>query len=503
MAELLNDTQTQETMEQEQEQLPALLKVRRDKLAELRAAGRDPFVITKYERDAHCADVAEKFDELEGKTVSVAGRIMAYRGKGKVAFVDIADQSGRTQVYVRRDDIGEEEYEHFKKLDIGDIIGVKGVVFRTKMGEPSIHASSCVLLTKSLQILPEKWHGLKDTDLRYRQRYVDLIVNKDVRDTMLKRSAILTEIRRILDDMGFVEVETPVLHTVYGGASARPFVTHHNALDLDLYLRISLELYLKRLIVGGMEKVYEMGRVFRNEGMDIRHNPEFTLLELYEAYTDLEGMMNLAERLFSGCAMKVFGTTKFTYQGKEIDFTPPFRRVSMADAVAEATGVNLMSLDAEQARAEAAKLGVEVAKDASWGEVLSAIFEEKVEKTLISPTFITDHPIEISPLAKKKADDPRLTHRFELFVNGWEMANAFAELNDPIDQKERFQRQVELRQKGDEEAMPMDDDFITALEYGMPPTGGIGFGIDRLVMLLTDSASIRDVLLFPTMKPLG
>jgi lysyl-tRNA synthetase class 2 len=494
---------TMETQHHQEKELPALLQIRRDKLAELQAQGRDPFAITKYDRDTKCADIAEKFDELENTTVSVAGRIMAYRGKGKVAFLDVADQSGRTQVYVKSDDIGAEEFARFKKLDIGDIIGVKGLVFRTKMGEPSIHASSYVLLSKSLQILPEKWHGLRDTDLRYRQRYVDLIVNKDVRDTMLKRSAILTEIRRILDDMGFVEVETPVLHTIYGGASARPFVTHHNTLDLDLYLRISLELYLKRLIVGGMEKVYEMGRVFRNEGMDNRHNPEFTLLELYEAYTDLEAMMDLAERVFSGCAMKVFGTTKFTYQGKEIDFTPPFRRISMADAVAEVTGENLMQMDAEQARAAASRLDVPVEKDASWGEVLAALFEEKVEKTLISPTFIIDHPIEISPLAKKKMDDPRLTQRFELFVNGWEMANAFAELNDPIDQKERFLRQVELRQKGDEEAMPMDEDFVTALEYGMPPTGGIGIGIDRLVMLLTDSATIRDVLLFPTMKPLA
>ncbi len=486
----------------EEKKLPEVLQVRRDKLAELQAAGRNPFDETTFDRTAQAKEIRENFEALEGQTVSVAGRVIAYRGKGKVAFLDVLDKSGKVQVYVKSDDIGEEEYAFFKKTDIGDIVGVTGTVFRTKMGEPSIHASACKLLSKSLQILPEKWHGLRDTDLRYRQRYVDLIVNPEVRDTFVKRSAIISEIRKILDERNFMEVETPVLHAIPGGATARPFITHHNTLNMDLYLRISLELYLKRLIVGGLERVYEIGRVFRNEGMDTRHNPEFTLLELYEAYTDLNGMMDICETIFSRCALRVNGDTKVTWQGKTLDFTPPFRRITMADSVAEVTGVQLVGMTAQQAREAAAGLGVYVKDDASWGDVLGALFDEKVEETLIQPTFITDYPIEIYPLAKKKPGCPGITDRFEFFVCGGEMANAFTELNDPIDQKERFLRQVALRGAGDDEAMMMDDDFINALEYGMPPTGGIGIGIDRLIMMLTDNVSIRDVLLFPTMKPL-
>jgi lysyl-tRNA synthetase class 2 len=484
------------------ENLPEIFRVRRDKLSELVAAGRDPFVETRFVQSAYAADIAADFEAYENREVSIAGRIMAYRGKGKVAFLDLQDITGRIQLYARFDDLGEQEYGWFKKLDIGDIIGVTGTVFRTRMGEISVKVEAYKLLAKSLRVLPEKYHGLTNTDLRYRQRYVDLIVNPGVRETMRKRSAIISEIRRVLDGMGFMEVETPVLHTLAGGASARPFVTHHNTLDIDLYLRISLELYLKRLIVGGFDKIYEIGRVFRNEGMDARHNPEFTLLELYEAYTDLEGMMSLSEKLISACAQNICGTTKVTYRGREIDLTPPFRRVTMLSAVKEVTGVDLSGMDDTQARAAAAKIGVEVPATATRGEVLSAIFDQRAEETLINPTFVLGHPIEISPLAKKDPDNPGFTRRFELFVDGGELANAFAELNDPLDQRERFVRQAALKAAGDEEAMPMDEDFLNALEYGMPPTGGIGIGIDRLVMLLTDSASIRDVLLFPTMKPL-
>lgn len=481
--------------------LSEVLQIRRDKLAELVAAGRDPFEQTRFERTAEAANIIANCDAMADQTVSVAGRIIAYRGKGKVAFLDLLDRSGKIQLYVKSDDIGADEYQFFKKLDIGDIIGVTGFVFRTHMGEPSIHVKSYALLSKSLQVLPEKWHGLRDTDLRYRRRYVDLIVNPEVRETFVKRSAIISEIRRVLDGRGYIEVETPVLHTIPGGATARPFVTHHNSLDIDMYLRISLELYLKRLIVGGLEKVYEIGRVFRNEGMDVRHNPEFTLMELYEAYTDLSGMMEIAEALFSACAMRVAGATKLTFQGREIDFTPPFRRMTMTEAVRGVTGIDLSDMSDEQARAAAEGAGVYVKPTASRGEVLGALFDEKVEDTLITPTFITEYPIEISPLAKKKKGDGTLTQRFELFANGWEMGNAFTELNDPIDQRERFMAQVALRASGDDEAMMMDDDFIQALEYGMPPTGGIGIGIDRMVMLLTDSPTIREVLLFPTMKP--
>lgn len=485
-----------------EQELPEILRIRRDKLAQLRSINRDPFLETKFDVDTHARDIHSDFDSYEGRDVSAAGRIIAYRGKGKVAFVDLLDRSGKIQIYVKSDDIGQDEFSHFSKLDIGDIIGVNGFVFRTKLGEPSIHVRSYKLLSKSLRILPEKWHGLRDIDLRYRQRYVDLIVNPEVRQTFEKRSAIISEIRHILEDRGFMEVETPILNTIPGGASARPFITHHNALNIDLYLRISLELYLKRLIVGGLERVFEIGRVFRNEGMDIRHSPEFTLLEIYQAYTDLYGMMDIAENIFSGCAKKVCGTQKIKYRDTEIDLTPPYRRISVCGAVKEVTGIDLEGMSAEEARKAAQGLGVDVSQNASWGDVLSAIFDEKVEKTLIQPTFVTDYPIEISPLAKKKVDNPALTERFELFIYGNEMANAFSELNDPIDQLERFRRQVALRDAGDEEAMMMDEDFITALEYGMPPTGGIGIGIERLVMLLTDSSSIRDVILFPTMKPL-
>lgn len=486
----------------QQQELPELLRIRRDKLAGLRAQNRDPFMVTKYDLDTHAKDIHSNFDSYDGKDVSVAGRIIAFRGKGKVAFVDLLDRSGKIQIYVKSDDIGQDEFANFKKLDIGDIIGVKGFVFRTKLGEPSIHISSYTLLSKSLRTLPEKWHGLRDIDLRYRQRYVDLIVNPDVRQTFEKRSVIISEIRHILEERGFMEVETPVLNTIPGGASARPFVTHHNTLNIDMYLRISLELYLKRLIVGGLERVFEIGRVFRNEGMDIRHSPEFTLLELYQAYTDLEGMMDIAETILSRCAKKACGSQIVKYRDTQIDLTPPYRRISVSGAIKEVTGIDFDGMSAESARKAAADLGVEVPQNASWGDVQSAVFDEKVEKTLIQPTFITDYPIEISPLAKKKADNPMLTERFELFIFGNEMANAFSELNDPIDQLERFRRQVELRESGDDEAMMMDEDFITALEYGMPPTGGIGIGIERLVMLLTDSSSIRDVILFPTMKPL-
>ncbi len=494
---------TVNNLENELQDLSEVLRVRRDKLSELCEAGMDPFEITKYDRDTFATDVTENCDALEGKEVSVAGRIIAYRGKGKVAFVDILDRSGKVQLYVKNDDIGEENFARFKKLDIGDIIGVKGFVFRTRMGEPSIHAREYTLLSKSLQILPEKYHGLKDTDLRYRQRYVDLIVNRDVRRTFELRSRFISYVRRFLDNRGYMEVETPVLNTISGGATARPFITHHNALDIDMYMRIATELHLKRLIVGGLEKVYEIGRIFRNEGMDTRHNPEFTTVELYEAYTDFEGMMDLFEELLSGAAKELLGDYKVTWQGHEIDLAPGWQRLTMADAVKTYLGVDFMAIeDDAEAVAAAKSVGVDMdGVEPTWGNALYECFDQKVEEKLIQPTFITMHPVDVSPLAKRSAKYPRLTERFELFICRSEMGNAFSELNDPIDQKQRFKKQVELREKGDEEAGMMDDDFINALEYGMPPTGGLGIGIDRCVMLLTGNDSIRDVILFPTMKP--
>jgi len=440
---------------------------------------------------------------MEGKMVSVAGRLMSKRGMGKASFSDVQDRYGKVQLYVRIDEIGEEAYEEFKKFDIGDIVGVKGEVFKTHKGEISIKVKQITLLAKSLQPLPEKWHGLKDPDLRYRQRYVDLIVNPDVRKTFILRSKIIKAVRKYLDEKGFLEVDTPLLNTIPGGASARPFITHHNTLDIDLYLRIAPELYLKRLIVGGLEKVYEMGRMFRNEGMSIKHNPEFTMMEVYEAYTDYKGMMDLAEGLISTVALEVLGTTKITYQGQEIDLTPPWRRMTMVEAVQKYSGVDFAQIKTnEEAIKIAREKNVHVEDNMTKGEVLNAFFEEYAEQHLIQPTFIYDYPVEISPLTKRKPDDPDFTERFELFITSREMGNAYSELNDPIEQKERFISQMKKREAGDEEANMMDDDFINALEYGMPPTGGLGIGIDRLIMLLTDSYSIRDVLLFPTMKPL-
>ncbi len=488
---------------QPEEDLNEILRIRREKLAALQEAGRNPFDITVCERDTLNSDIIEHFDELEGKTVTIAGRMMSKRGMGKASFIDVHDRTGRMQVYAKIDDIGEEVYSDFKKWDIGDIISVTGMVFRTRRGEVSVHAQSVTLLSKSLLPLPEKFHGLKDTDLRYRQRYVDLIMNPEVKDTFVKRSRIIQFIRRFLDSRDYIEVETPVLNTIAGGAAARPFITHHNTLDMDMYLRIAPELYLKRLIVGGMERVYEIGRLFRNEGMDIKHNPEFTTLELYEAYTDYHGMMDLIEDLMSKLAEEVCGSMKITYQGEEIDLSPRWKRMTMVEAVKEYTGVDFDSfrLDTEKAKEAAKRLELPVKSTDSWGDILNTAFEEKVEEHLLQPTFIMDYPVEVSPLTKRKKDRPELTERFELFITRREFANAYSELNDPIDQRERFVHQLELREAGDEEANLLDEDFITSLEYGMPPTGGLGLGIDRLVMLLTDSYSIRDVLLFPTMKP--
>ncbi len=487
-----------------QEELNHVLQARRDKLAELQAAGKDPFVITKYEVTAHSSDVKEHYEELEGKEVSVAGRMMFKRVMGKASFCNIQDLKGRIQVYVARDSIGEEPYKEFKKMDIGDILGVKGTVFKTKTGEISIHAEEVTLLSKSLQVLPEKFHGLTDTDTRYRQRYVDLIMNEDVKETFIKRSKIIAAIRRYLAGEGFMEVETPMLVANAGGAAARPFETHFNALDEDLKLRISLELYLKRLIVGGLEKVYEIGRVFRNEGLDTRHNPEFTLMELYQAYTDYHGMMDLTENLYRYVAKEVLGTTTIVYNGIEMDLGKPFERITMVDAVKKYSGVDFNEIHTlEEARAAAKEHHVEYEERHKKGDILNLFFEEFVEEHLLQPTFVMDHPIEISPLTKKKPENPEYVERFEFFMNGWEMANAYSELNDPIDQRERFKAQEELFAQGDEEANHTDEDFLNALEIGMPPTGGIGFGIDRMCMLLTDSAAIRDVLLFPTLKSLG
>ena len=488
---------------QTEQDLNHVLKARRDKLAELQAAGKDPFQITKYDVTAHSMEIKDHYDQWEEKEVSIAGRMMFKRVMGKASFCNLQDLQGRIQVYVARDSVGEDAYKEFKKLDIGDIVGVKGTVFTTKTGEISVHASEFTLLSKSLQVLPEKFHGLTDTDLRYRQRYVDLIMNEDVKDTFIKRSKILAAIRKYLGGEGFMEVETPMLVSNAGGAAARPFETHFNALDEDLKLRISLELYLKRLIVGGLERVYEIGRVFRNEGLDTRHNPEFTLMELYQAYTDYHGMMDLTENLYRFVAQEVLGTTKIVYNGVEMDLGKPFERITMLDAVKKYSGVDFNEIHTlEEARAAAKEKHVEFEERHKKGDILNLFFEAFVEEHLIQPTFVMDHPVEISPLTKKKPENPEYTERFEFFMNGWEMANAYSELNDPIDQRERFKAQEEQFAAGDEEANHTDEDFLNALEIGMPPTGGIGFGIDRMCMLLTDSAAIRDVLLFPTMKTL-
>lgn len=497
-----NTNENQKNQKNQEMELSEILRIRRDKLQELKDAGKDPYEITKYDRDQMAGSIKEHFEEMEGKTVSLAGRLMSKRGMGKASFCDIADRSGRIQLYVRKDEIGDETYAMFKKYDIGDIIGVKGEVFKTHMGEISVKAKEIVLLTKSLQPLPEKFHGLKDQELRYRQRYVDLIVNPEVKDTFLKRSQIIREIREYLDSKGFLEVDTPVLHTSEIGAAARPFITHHNTLDIDMYLRIETELYLKRLIVGGLEKVYEVGRIFRNEGMSVKHNPEFTTVELYQAYTDYHGMMDLAEDLYVHLAKTVCGSEKITYQGVEINMASPWERLTMVESVQKYAGVDYNSWeDDAQARACAKEHQVEVEENATKGDVLIAFFDAFVEEKLIQPTFIYDYPVENSPLAKRKPEDPAFTERFEFFIYAREMGNAFSELNDPIDQRERFVKQVEAKRAQGANA-EVDEDFLNALEYGMPPTGGLGFGVDRLVMLLTDSASIRDVLLFPTMKPL-
>ena len=488
----------------QEQDLNQLRKVRREKLAELQQNGKDPFVITKYDQTHHSQEIKDHFDELEGKTVSIAGRMMSKRVMGKASFCNVQDLKGNIQSYVARDSVGEENYKEFKKLDVGDVIGIEGEVFRTKTGEMSIHASRVTLLSKSLQILPEKFHGLTNTDIRYRQRYVDLIMNPEVKDTFVKRSKILSSIRKYLDGEGFMEVETPMLVANAGGAAARPFETHFNALNEDLKLRISLELYLKRLIVGGLERVYEIGRVFRNEGLDTRHNPEFTLMELYQAYTDYNGMMDLTENLYRHVAQDVLGTTKIVYNGIEMDLGKPFERITMVDAVKKYSGVDWNEVETlEQARELAKAHNIEFEERHKKGDILNLFFEEFVEEHLVQPTFVMDHPIEISPLTKKKPENPDYVERFEFFMNGWEMANAYSELNDPIDQRERFKAQEEQLAQGDEEANTTDEDFLNALEIGMPPTGGIGFGIDRMCMLLTDSAAIRDVLLFPTMKSIG
>ena len=489
--------------QEESARLAQILKNRRDKLTELQNAGLDPFTITKYDRTATSEDIKNKYDELEGKTVSIAGRIMSKRRMGKVGFGDLLDFTGKIQVFARKDVLGDEEYDRFKKLDIGDIISVTGVVFTTEAGEISVRAEKIMLLSKSLQPLPEKFHGLSDPDLRYRQRYVDLIMNEGVRDTFIKRSKIVASIRNYLNGQGFLEVETPILVANAGGAAARPFETHFNALDEDFKLRISLELYLKRLIVGGIEKVYEIGRVFRNEGLDTRHNPEFTLMELYQAYTDYHGMMDLTENMYRHVAMEVLGTTTLSYGGVEMDLSKPFERITMVDAVKKYSGVDFGNIHTlEEARKAADEHHIEYEDRHKKGDILNLFFEEFAEEHLIQPTFVMDHPVEISPLTKKKPDNPEYVERFEFFMNGWEMANAYSELNDPIDQRARFKAQEELLAQGDEEANTTDEDFMRALEIGMPPTGGIGFGIDRMCMLFTDSPAIRDVLLFPTMKSL-
>ena len=499
-----NQTNEQNQEEIQEQDINILKKVRIEKFEELKKNNKNPYEITKYEITTKNLEIREKFEEMENQTVSIAGRIMSWRDMGKANFIDVRDDTDRMQVYIRMNDIGEDAFADFKKWDIGDIIGVQGFVFRTRKGEISIHAQKIVLLSKSLLPLPEKWHGLKDQDMRYRQRYVDLICNPDVKDTFIKRSMILREIRQYLDNIGYLEVDTPVLHTLEIGAAARPFVTHHNALDLDMYLRIETELYLKRLIVGGFSKVYEVGRIFRNEGMDTSHNPEFTSIEMYQAYTDYFGMMDLIEDLYVQLTKKICGTDKIMYQGTEINMASPWERLTMVQAVAKYAGVDYNDWKTDEEARECAKLHhveVEEGASATRGHVLIAFFEEFVEDKLIQPTIIYDYPVENSPLAKRKPSDPAFTERFEYFIYAREMGNAFSELNDPIDQKERFVKQVEAKRAQGANAQ-IDDDFVTALEYGMPPTGGLGFGVDRLVMLLTDSPSIRDVLLFPTMKPL-
>ena len=509
MAEQQNSSQQKQGGRKPAQDLNQVLKVRREKLAELQAAGKDPFVITKYDQTSHSREIVEHFEEMDGREVSIAGRIMSKRVMGKASFCHVQDKLGTIQCYVQRDSLGDEAYKEFKRMDIGDIVGVKGYVFKTQTGEISVHAEQVTLLSKSLQPLPEKFHGLVNTDIRYRQRYVDLIMNQDVKETFIKRSEIIREIRNFLDGRGFMEVETPMLVDNAGGAAARPFVTHYNALGEDKKLRISLELYLKRLIVGGLERVYEIGRVFRNEGLDQRHNPEFTLMELYQAYTDYYGMMELTESMFRYLAQKVCGSTTIYYgnkedgTGKEIDLGKPFRRLTMEDAIKEETGIDFETIRTdEEAKALARERGIEFEERHKRGDIINLFFDEYCEDKMIQPTFIMDHPIEISPLTKKKPDDPSKVERFELYINGWEMCNAYSELNDPIDQRERFAAQDALSEQGDEEAQHTDEDFLHALEIGMPPTGGIGYGIDRLVMLLTNSAAIRDVLLFPTMKSL-
>lgn len=503
MVQKLSENQINNTDVSYEEDLNALMKVRREKLLDLQNAGKDPFQITKYDVTYHSEDVKNNFENLEGKEVSVAGRMMSKRIMGKASFCHIQDLKGTIQVYVARDCVGDEEYSAFKKYDIGDFVGVKGTVFKTKTGEISIHAVTLTLLTKSLRPLPEKFHGLTNTELRYRQRYLDLVMNPDSKDTFIKRSKIISTIRRFLDAQGFIEVETPMLVANAGGAAARPFETHFNALDEDFKLRISLELYLKRLIVGGLERVYEIGRVFRNEGLDTRHNPEFTLMELYQAYTDYHGMMDLTENLYRYVAKEVLGTTTIVYNGIEMDLGKPFERITMVDAVKKYSGVDFNTIHTlDEARAAAKEHHIEYEERHKKGDILNLFFEEFVEEHLIQPTFVMDHPIEISPLTKKKPDNPEYVERFEFFMNGWEMCNAYSELNDPIDQRERFAAQEEQFANGDEEANHTDEDFLNALEIGMPPTGGIGYGIDRMCMLMTDSSAIRDVLLFPTMKPL-
>lgn len=498
----MSDENIQANVQDEEQDLSEILKVRRDKLKDFQDKDKDPFKIVKYDVQHSARQILDNFETMEGQVTSIAGRLMSKRGMGKAGFCDLQDRDGKIQLYVRKDEVGEESYELFKKYDIGDIVGVKGEIFKTHKGEISIKVREITLLSKSLLPLPEKWHGLKDTDLRYRQRYVDLIVNPEVKNTFILRSKIIKSIRKFLDDRGFLEVDTPLLNTIPGGATARPFITHHNTLDIDLYLRIAPELYLKRLIVGGMEKVYEMGRMFRNEGMSVKHNPEFTLMEVYEAYNDYKGMMDLTENLISTVAQETLGTTKIIYQDQEIDLTPSWNRLTMIEAVKIYSGVDFNEIKTdEEAKAVAQEKKLYVKEGTTRGEILNLMFEEFAESNLIQPTFIYDYPVEVSPLTKRKPDCPDFTERFELFITGREMANAYSELNDPIDQKGRFLDQVKKRASGDEEANMMDEDYITALEYGMPPTGGLGIGVDRLIILLTNSASIRDILLFPTMKP--